>query len=203
MKLILTSIICFLFFSGILRAAEDPIMIFMHFEGDSTQEMTDNSHSQTTSFFEGRKGTALLYSLLVPGSGQTMLGSPYKGSGFAVLAFGSALTTLISQNNFVASNERLDALEYQYSTSTSWETSDAIYRLLKETNEKRNRYQKMRNTFAYISTAIWVLNIADVLFYTEDKGEAIFSMIQLQQTAVVLAGNYTDTQSQLTLTVPF
>lgn len=156
----------------------------------------------TKNLFSGRKQTALLYSIVVPGSGQTMLGSPYKGFGFTILGFGSALTTLISHNNFVASNERLDALEFQYRNSTTWESSDAIFRSLNETYTKMNNYKKMRNTFAVISVVVWTLNIADVIFFTEDEGESVFSKIRVEEIPITIADNVIDHQLRLKVVFP-
>ena len=170
--------------------------------GGNDDDSTSNSFSESTKrISEERKSIALLYSIVIPGSGQTMLGSPYKGFGFTLVGFGSALTTLISHNNFVASNERLDALEFQYRNSTTWESSNQIYKSLKETHTKMKNYQKMRNTFAFISAVVWTFNIVDVMFLTEDEGESIFSMLRVEQSAVTIAGNI-DSQHQLQLRIP-
>jgi hypothetical protein len=152
--------------------------------------------------FEGRKGTATIYSLVIPGSGQTMLGSPYKGFSFTFIAFGSALTTLISHNNFVASNERLDALEFQYKNSTTWQVSNSLYSSMNEVYTKLNNYKRMRNTFAVISAVVWTLNIADVVFNTEDEGETVFSSVTIENSSVLLAGGVVDHQQRLLFSVP-
>lgn len=170
--------------------------------GGNGDDSTGKSFSESAKrIAEERKSTALLYSIILPGSGQTMLGSPYKGFGFTLVGFGSALTTLISHNNFVASNERLDALEFQYRNSTTWEASNQIYKSLNETYTKMKSYQKMRNTFALVSAVVWTFNIVDVMFLTEDEGESVFSMLRMEQTAVAIAGNI-DHQQQLQLRIP-
>jgi hypothetical protein len=129
-----------------------------------------NAHEMTT-----RRVNALLLSVVVPGAGQTMLGDPYKGVGFTLAYFGSALTALISQNNFVARGERLDALEFQYATSTNWASSNLIYGQMKESYDLWKKDRNRRNVFLVVSTVIWIANIADLLYNTEDKGEKIFS----------------------------
>jgi hypothetical protein len=148
---------------------------------------------------ENRKTTATIYSVFVPGSGQTMLGSPYKGVGFTIAAFGSVLTALISQNNFIASNERLDALEFQYKNSTTWVSSDVIYRSMIETHEKMLKYKKQRNTFILISALVWSANILDVVFNTEDEGDVLFSSVSI--SAVPLASNGVHPQPTVTLSL--
>jgi hypothetical protein len=122
-----------------------------------------------------RRVNALLLSLVVPGAGQTMLGEPYKGVGFTLAYFGSALTALISQNNFIARSERLDALEFQYATSTNWASSNIVYGQMKESYDLWKKDRDRRNVFLVVSAVIWIANIADLLYNTEDKGEKIFS----------------------------
>ncbi len=129
-----------------------------------------NDHEMTS-----RRANALLMSAVVPGAGQTMLGDPYKGVGFTLAYFGAALTALISQNNFVARGERLDALEFQYATSTSWVSSNFIYGQMKESYDLWKQDRNRRNAFLVVSAVIWIANIADLLYNTEDRGEKIFS----------------------------
>lgn len=169
---------------------------------DTTAPSASEFGTPAKGLFDGRKGTATLYSLVIPGSGQTMLGSPYKGFSFTFLAFGSALTTLISHNNFVASNERLDALEFQYKNSTTWQVSNSLYSSMNEVYSKMNRYKRMRNTFAVISAVVWSLNIADVMFNTPDEGETVFSSVTVDHTSVLLAGGVVDHQQRIMLSVP-
>jgi hypothetical protein len=152
--------------------------------------------------FSGRKGTAALYSLFIPGSGQTMLGSPYKGVSFTVLAFGTALTSVISHNNFVASNERLDALEFQYKTSTTWVVSQSLYTSMNDVHTKMSRYQKTRNTFAVIAALVWTANLADVMFNTEDEGEAVFSSVTIENQPMVLADGTVAQQQRIHVSIP-
>ncbi|MBW7888733.1 MAG: hypothetical protein H3C35_10320 [Bacteroidetes bacterium] len=202
MKLFIIHLFCFLLFSTVLLAGDSGKKSVVFLARDSTNFSSGGLSAPSTSLLGGRKTTAMLYSLVVPGSGQTLLGDPIKGSAFTVVAFGSALTALISHNNFVASNERLDALDYQYRYSTSWESSDAIYKILTDTYHKRSKYQTMRNTFIGISAVIWTLNIADVIFNTDDKGETIFSLIHAEQSSEMIAGNILHQQNRVTLSIP-
>ena len=167
---------------------------------DSVEQASTNS-AAGKGLFDGRKSTAAIYSLFVPGSGQTMLGSPYKGFGITFLAFGSALTTLISHNNFVASNERLDALEFQYKTSTTWESSNNLYTSMNDAYKKLVLYKKTRNTFVIISAIVWTLNIADVLLNTEDEGEVVFSSISITKSPALLAGGIIDYQQRINVSI--
>lgn len=122
-----------------------------------------------------RRNSALLYSLIMPGSGQTMLGHSYKGVSFSIAAFGSALTAAISHNNFIARHERLDALEYQYSIATNWLTANLIYTDMIGVQKKLIQDRDRRNIFLAISAVIWAANIVDLLYNTEDRGQTLFS----------------------------
>lgn len=134
-----------------------------------------------------RKNSALLYSLIMPGSGQTMLGHTYKGVSFSIAAFGSALTAAISHNNFIARHERLDALEYQYSIATNWLTANQIYTDMVGVQKKLVQDRDRRNIFLAISAVIWAANIVDLLYNTDDRGQTLFSYNDWQATPAVLA----------------
>jgi len=126
-----------------------------------------------------RRTTALLYSLAMPGSGQTMLGHPYKGVAFTLAAFGSLLTAVISHNNFIASNERLDALEFQYANATNWVSANTLYNDMIGVEQKLKLDRNRRNIFLAITAVIWTANVVDVLYNTEDQGQTIFSQQHL------------------------
>jgi hypothetical protein len=130
------------------------------------------SEEETTS----RKTTALLFSCVVPGSGQTMFGHTYKGVAFSLTAFGSLLTAVISHNNFIAREERLDVLEYQYKNTASWVSADIIYRSMGDAHAQLKRDRDRRNIFITISAVVWTANILDLLYNTEDEGQTLFSV---------------------------
>ncbi len=122
-----------------------------------------------------RRTTATIYSCILPGSGQTMFGHTYKGVGFTLLAFGSALTAGISHNNFVARNERLDALEFNYANASTWENANLIYNSMQGAHSQLKRDKNRRDLFLVVSAVIWVSNIIDIMYLTEDQGQSLFS----------------------------
>ncbi len=141
---------------------------------DSTISIS-TSAARASDESSSRKTTAIIYSCFIPGAGQTLLGDPYKGAGFTLVAFGSAITALISHNNYVARNERLDALEYQYKVSTNWTSSDYIYQSMLDAHHLLVSDRNRRNIFLAVSAVIWVVNVADVIWNTEDHGQRMFS----------------------------
>lgn len=141
--------------------------------------LQDTAALSATSVVEpnsSRRTTALIYSCVMPGSGQTMLGHTYKGLGFTLSAFGSVLTALISHNNFVARNERLDALEYQYANATNWVSAEVIYGAMRTAHGEMVSDRDRRNLFIGIAAVIWTANIVDLVYNTEDEGETLFSL---------------------------
>lgn len=124
---------------------------------------------------ESRRMTALMYSCILPGSGQTMLGHTYKGVSFSVVAFGSILTAAISHNNYIARNERLDALEYQYGVATNWISANQIYTDMIGVQKKLVQDRDRRNIFLIVSAVVWTANVVDLLYNTEDMGQTLFS----------------------------
>ena len=123
-----------------------------------------------------RRSTALIYSCVLPGAGQTMLGHTYKGLGFTLTAFGSLLTAVISHNNYVARGEQLDALEFQYIYATNWVAADAIYTSMKDAHGQLKSDKSRRDLFLAVAAVIWTANIVDVLYNTDDEGETLFSL---------------------------
>lgn len=161
---------------------KDVRLLFTSFLNDSNETSHIRSIQMRTSEMSSRQTTALIYSCILPGSGQTMLGSTYKGVGFTLLAFGSALTAGISHNNFIARNERLDALEFQYANATTWENADLIYTSMRGAHSQLKRDKNRRDLFLVVSAVVWVTNILDIIYITEDEGQSLFSMAETEHT---------------------
>jgi hypothetical protein len=125
-----------------------------------------------------RSTTAIVYSVFVPGAGQSMLGNTTKGAAFTLAFVGSALTAIISHNNYVARGERLDALEFQYKYASTWQTADFIYRGMEAAHDQLKSDRQRRDIFLAVAVVVWAANIADVVFNTEDKGQSMFSLLQ-------------------------
>ncbi|CUS82192.1 DUF5683 domain-containing protein [Candidatus Kryptobacter tengchongensis] len=122
------------------------------------------------SFISKRKLTALTYSTFIPGAGQFYLGHKLKGAVFTLTAFSSLVVTIVSQNNLVGGNERLENLEIQYQSTMNWEKAEQIWQEMLQVKSDIDRDYKRRNLFLGITAGIWVANIIDVLFFTSDKG---------------------------------
>lgn len=121
-------------------------------------------------FISKRKLTALVYSTFIPGAGQFYLGHKIKGTFFTLTTFGSLVATIVSQNNLVGGNERLENLEMQYISTMNWEKAEQIWQEMVRVKSDIDRDYKRRNLFLGITVGIWVANIIDVLFFTSEKG---------------------------------
>ncbi len=187
----LSVIIVFLFVClQVLNAGERPKyvnLLFASFLNDTGNTATTLSLQSTSTEMSSRQTTALIYSCILPGSGQTMLGHTYKGVGFTLLAFGSALTAGISHNNFIARNERLDALEFQYANATTWENADLIYSSMRGAHTQLKQDKNRRDLFLIISAVVWVSNIFDIIYFTEDEGQSLFSSVEADHVLVIQA----------------
>jgi len=177
-------ILCLIGFAAIVFAGETPkpiSVVFRTFATDSIDQQQSSPSSDISGLSE-RRTTALLYSSLIPGSGQSMLGDTYKGVGITLTAFGSLLTSVISHNNFIARNERLDALEFQYVNAESWINAEYYYQEMRSAHDQMRRDKNRRDLFMVVTAVVWSLNIVDVLYNTEDQGESLFSLNPEQHT---------------------
>jgi len=205
MKNIYRTIIMYtIVFSAIVFAGETPrpvSVVFRSFVADSAVQQIPSALNDISGLTD-RRTTALLYSFVVPGSGQTMLGEPYKGVGITLTAFGSLLTSIISHNNFIARNERLDALEFQYANAESWINADYSYQEMRSAHQQLQRDRNRRDLFIVVTAVVWSLNIVDVLYNTEDHGESLFSLNSLQNNSPVSAVHDSPHNPLFTLSLP-
>lgn len=141
----------------------------------------DNQPSQSTGDFSSKRmRTALIMSVIVPGAGQTYLGHPTKGALLSFFALGSVVGAYVFQNDITSNNERMVDVEGKYLTATNYIDSDAQYRLLLTLRNQSVRYRTKRNIFLGVAAAVWALNVADIIFYTPDKGREEMTMSSIR-----------------------
>jgi TM2 domain-containing membrane protein YozV len=152
--------------------------------------------------FTGRRVTAVILSTIIPGTGQTYLGDKAKGAAITLLTFGSVLTAVLSQNNLVARNERIQSLEYEYNKTASYDKADRIYRQMLEARDDAESDYKRRNLFTGISIGLWVVNMVDVILFTADSGEKEFTQRSEQRDNITVSLSVVNTQPMFSLHVP-
>ena len=125
--------------------------------------------------FTTRKTKALVFSTFVPGSGQTYLGSELKGMGISLAFYGTALAAIIAHNNAQGREDRIKVLTQDYNTKGNYNDAEKVWQtIVGEKGNRDNDYDR-RSIFSWLAVGVWVYNVFDVIFLTDDQGENEFS----------------------------
>ncbi|MBI2417189.1 MAG: hypothetical protein HYV28_04685 [Ignavibacteriales bacterium] len=130
---------------------------------------------QNTQEWTIRKMRAAVLSGLMPGTGQTYLGQEYKGVGLTIGFAGAALAALLNHNNFTTREDRISNLFEDYEASSSYSGAEAIWQTIEQEKVSRDKDYSRRKYFSYAAIAIWVYNMVDIIYLTEDSGVEQFS----------------------------
>lgn len=150
----------------------------------------------------GRKITATILSALVPGSGQTYLGEHIKGVFITLAFYGTAVTAIISHNNFLAREDRINMLTRSYLQENEYIKADQIWLEIKDEENNRKFDDQRRKMFAYSAMGVWIINMIDVVFLSEDKGGDVFSLNGFgipAEMGLAFEGSYTGIALQFNL----
>ena len=126
--------------------------------------------------FTPRRTRALIYSSLVPGSGQTYLGEELKGMALSIAFYGSALYAIIAHNNALGREDRIKVLTQEYKSKGNYNDAENVWQSILSEKSLRDDDYKRRSIFSWLAAGIWAYNVFDVLFLTGDEGEKEFSM---------------------------
>ncbi|NWF87910.1 MAG: hypothetical protein HXY50_00445 [Ignavibacteriaceae bacterium] len=125
--------------------------------------------------FTPRKVKALIFSSIVPGSGQTYLGSNLKGMGISLAFYGTALTAVIAHNNAQGREDRIKVLTQEYATKGNYSDAEEVWQTLLSEKENRDNDYTRRSIFTWCAVGVWLYNIVDVIFLTEEQSESDFA----------------------------
>jgi hypothetical protein len=125
--------------------------------------------------FSNREVRAAWLSAIIPGAGQTFLGHDYKGAGITLGFYGSLLTTILAENNFNARQDRIQTLTTDYKGAGNYNLADYYWSQIQFEKGNRDNDVKRRNLFIAVTAALYVYNMIDILYLTEDKGGVSFS----------------------------
>lgn len=155
-------------------AVQHSVQILVH------QDSTTVSDASTP--WTSRKTVALILSTIIPGSGQSYLGNVEKGAAFTIGTLGTGLITLLFENNIIGRNERLAELSAQYDPAfaTRYDSSEQIWARMLDTKSILDDEVRLRNRYRTITLVLWIANIIDVVFFTNDMGEKTFGEVQLR-----------------------
>ena len=120
------------------------------------------------------RGKAFLRSLALPGWGQSYKGAPSRGLFFRGLVFGAGVGMAVTYSKYhtdlndvkQAREKYLQALNNSFiEAQTAWNDWQSQHR---QAQNSYNRYNRAR----VITTALWTLNVLDVLFMFPDPAAA-------------------------------
>jgi len=126
--------------------------------------------------FTPRKTKALIFSTFVPGSGQTYLGSELKGMGITLAFYGTALTAVIAYNNAQGREDRIKVLTQDYNTKGNYNDAEEVWQSILVEKEDRDNDYTRSSIFTWLAVGVWIYNVFDVIFLTDDQGENEFSL---------------------------
>lgn len=126
--------------------------------------------------FTPRKIKSLIFSTIIPGSGQTYLGSELKGMGISLAFYGTALSAIIAHNNAQGREDRIKVLTQEYNTKGNFNDAEKVWKTLLDEKANRDNDYDRRSLFSWLAAGVWVYNIVDVIFLTDDQGENEFSL---------------------------
>lgn len=142
--------------------------------------------SVSTNPWTERRIISVILSTVIPGSGQTYLGHAEKGALFTIGTLGCGLIAGLSENNVVGRNERIDELKAQYELATSYIGADSIWTKLVSTKSILDKDARRRDLFVKLTAAFWIANLVDIIFFSNDRGERSFGLLETRRTTFAL-----------------
>ncbi|HPI38531.1 MAG TPA: DUF5683 domain-containing protein [Ignavibacteriaceae bacterium] len=118
---------------------------------------------------------SIIFSFIIPGAGQTYTGNELKGAAFTLSFFGTALGAILNNNNFNGREERISNLLTEYKNAGTFATANSIWSQIVDEKTNRDNDNTRRKIFTYAAIGIWLLNMADVIFYNTDAGPDEFA----------------------------
>lgn len=135
-----------------------------------------------------RKTKAVWLSILIPGSGQTYLGHDYKGAGLTLGFFASTLTAILAENNFSGRQDRINTLTNDYKGAGNYNLANTYWTQIQFEKGNRDNDLKRRNIFIAVTAAVYIYNVIDILYLTDDFGGVEFSMAPAYNSVELFGG---------------
>lgn len=126
--------------------------------------------------FTIRQIRGIILSSIVPGSGQSYLGSTLKGAAITIGFFGTGVYAMIAHNNMTGREDRIKVLTSEYNSKGTYLEAEAVWKKIEAEKILRDEDYKRRQIFTYTSIGIWLYNVIDVIFFTSDKGVDSFAI---------------------------
>jgi TM2 domain-containing membrane protein YozV len=137
------------------------------------------------------KYSALLYSTLLPGSGQVYSGRTTQGIILGAAALGAATTTLIFYNDYLDKKDTYSANKNDYDSNTDLGKMESLYNTVQDSySEMEDANSRFKIMFG-VMAAVWIYNMVDAVLFFPDVG------------GMELTANTKDKHTGLTLSVKF
>ena len=157
---------------------------------DTTSQHRPDSTVKTAEgppLWTDRKILGTVLSVLIPGSGQTYLGHTEKGAAFTLGTLACGLMAGLSENNIIGRNERINELKAQYQIATNYIGADSLWNKMVSTRSILDDNVRRRDLFLKLTVALWVASIVDVIFFSDDKGEKPFGLLETGRSGTTFA----------------
>jgi hypothetical protein len=114
------------------------------------------------------KYAAMLYSTLLPGSGQIYSGRSTQGIILGAASLGCAAVALVFTNDYNTKNDTYMETKTIYDNNTDLGKMDELYQATEESYTEMEDAHKQAQLMWGITIAVWLYNIADALFFFPD-----------------------------------
>lgn len=151
--------------------------------------------------FGSRHSNSMIFSILLPGAGQTYFGHEIKGAAISISYFGSVVTAILANNNFKAREERIEILTQDYLKADKFSTAEKIWNDIQTEINNREINERNRTLFTITAAAIWVYGIVDLIYFTDDQGDTSFALKDNSpiQISTQITGDFTGIALKLNL----
>lgn len=117
------------------------------------------------------KYSALLYSTLLPGSGQVYSGRTTQGIILGTAALGAAVTTLIFYGDYLDKKDTYSANKNAYDTNTDLGDMESLYATMQNSYSEMEDSNSRAKIMFGVTAAVWIYNMVDaVLFFPDLNG---------------------------------
>lgn len=155
------------------------------------EEAKNISKINSENKFTTRKIRGIVLSTIIPGSGQSYLGNTIKGAAITIGFFGTGVYAIIAHNNMTGREDRIKVLTNEYNSKGSYADAEIVWRKIEAERILRDEDYKRRQIFTLTSLGIWLYNMIDIFFLTEDFGVDEFALKNKSwEIDVASAGSY-------------
>jgi TM2 domain-containing membrane protein YozV len=134
------------------------------------------------------KQSALLYSALLPGSGQFYSGRTTQAIIVGAATLGAAVTTVLFYNNYLDKKDTYSANKNAYDTNTDLGKMQSLYNTMQDSYGEMDSADSRVKFMFFLTAVIWIYNVVDAyMFFPELSELDLTADTQAQQTSLRLS----------------